>query len=45
MYHFPLVESVDGFHKRVVIAVTCATQEGFDARFRQPLGVAGKDVL
>ena len=39
------VESDDGFGERVVVRVADATDRRLDARFRQPLRVADREIL
>ena len=40
-----LVESVDGFGQGVVVGISDATNERFDAGFSQPFGVLDRDIL
>ena len=40
MDYLGLVETVDRFGESIVVAVADAADRGFDARFRQALGVA-----
>jgi len=39
------VKPIDGFGKRVVIAVANTADRGLNARFHQPLGLANGDIL
>lgn len=45
MDQFGFVEAVDGFSQCIVVGVAFAADRGFDASFRQSLGVANGDVL
>ena len=43
--YFGLEQAVDGFRKRVVVAVSDAADGRFDPRFKQPLAVPDREVL
>jgi hypothetical protein len=45
MNQFRLVQAIDRFSQRVIVAVATAANGGFDARFGQTLAVANADVL
>jgi hypothetical protein len=45
MNQFSLVQAVDRFSQRIIVAVAPAADRWLDARFGQPFAVANADVL